>query len=83
MAGNLFVLTVLASSPGDALIQQSSGSFVLWQIFVIPALLPIEGTIWTGWTTVSAGLLDLLLIVGADSLFLRQPTRRSGGRRAP
>lgn len=41
MAVSVIVLTVLALSLGDALIKIASGSFVIWQIFVIRSLLAI------------------------------------------
>lgn len=41
LAVSVIILTVLALSLGDALIKITSGSFVIWQIFVIRSLLAI------------------------------------------
>ncbi|PRD41734.1 EamA/RhaT family transporter [Phyllobacterium phragmitis] len=41
LAVNVIILTVLALSLGDALIKMTSGSFVIWQIFVIRSLIVI------------------------------------------
>ena len=41
LAVGTIIFTVLALSLGDALIKQSSTSFVIWQIFVIRSLIAI------------------------------------------
>ena len=41
LAVGVIILTVLALSLGDALIKMTSGSFVIWQIFVIRSLIAI------------------------------------------
>ncbi|MDX0912587.1 EamA family transporter [Sinorhizobium medicae] len=41
LAVGVIILTVLALSLGDALIKMSSGSFVIWQIFVIRSMIAI------------------------------------------
>lgn len=41
LAVGTIILTVLALSLGDALIKMTSGSFVIWQIFVIRSLIVI------------------------------------------
>ena len=41
LAVSVIILTVLALSLGDALIKLTSGSFVIWQIFVIRSLIAI------------------------------------------
>lgn len=41
LAVSVIILTVLALSLGDALIKMTSGSFVIWQIFVIRSLIAI------------------------------------------
>lgn len=41
LAVGVIILTVLALSLGDALIKMTSGSFVIWQIFVIRSLIVI------------------------------------------
>lgn len=43
LAVGVIVVTVLALSMGDALIKMTSGSFVIWQIFVIRSLIVIPG----------------------------------------
>ena len=41
LAVSVIILTVLALSLGDALIKMTSGSFVIWQIFVVRSLFVI------------------------------------------
>jgi len=41
LAVSVIILTVLALSLGDALIKMTSGSFVIWQIFVVRSLISI------------------------------------------
>jgi drug/metabolite transporter (DMT)-like permease len=41
LAVSVIIITVLALSLGDALIKMASGSFVIWQIFVIRSLIAI------------------------------------------
>ena len=41
LAVSVIILTVLALSLGDALIKMTSGSFVIWQIFVIRSLMAL------------------------------------------
>jgi len=84
LAIGVIVITVLALSLGDALIKKSSGSFVIWQIFVVrsliavPCLLIFMATMARssisfpkamGWTT----LRSLLLVVMWISYYLSLP----------
>ncbi|AZB56141.1 EamA/RhaT family transporter, partial [Cereibacter sphaeroides] len=39
LAVTSIILTVLALSLGDALVKMTSGSFVIWQIFVVRSLI--------------------------------------------
>ncbi|NMG38541.1 EamA family transporter [Chelativorans sp. ZYF759] len=72
LAVGVIILTVLALSLGDALIKMTSGSFVIWQIFVLRSLIAIPvllGILWTrtrgmirvpeaiGWVALRSGML--------------------------
>lgn len=82
LAVSAIILTVLALSLGDALIKMTSGSFVIWQIFVLRSLvlLPILGFLAfsvgslrlpaaMGWVT----LRSLMLIAMWVSYYLSLP----------
>lgn len=79
----VILLTVLALSLGDALIKQTSASFVLWQIFVLRSIIAIPVLLaiirfrypWIplkprviGWTSLRSLMLTLMWVIYYASL---------------